>query len=55
MRMDFTRNTTYRETSHVVVTWQGYMSAHVTDGYDESMQTTAFSLSIELGEDYGMI
>ncbi len=55
MRTDFTTNTTTRETSQMVVTWQGYMCAHVTDGYDESMQTVAISLSVKLGKNYGMV
>lgn len=36
-------------------TWQGFVCAHVTDGYNESVQTMTFSLSIKLGQDYGMV
>lgn len=33
----------------MVVTWQGYMCVHVPDGDNESMQTVAVSLCVELG------
>lgn len=55
MRTDVTTNTTSRETSQMVVTWQGFVCAHVTDGYDESMQAMAISLSVKLGKNYGMV
>ena len=49
LRTDFITHTTTRQISQTVVTWQGFMCAHVTDGYNESMQTVAVSLSIKLG------
>lgn len=48
-RADFIKNTLSRETLQMVVTWQGYMCVHVPDGDNESMQTVAVSLCVELG------